>query len=85
MVVDDLLFQLLQGQFIGIEMFLEHSSLPFADKLLTSIKNQQEQMQSTGQIDLNAIQDMQNMLPESTPEQLKQAEQLYNKFNGRGI
>lgn len=85
MVVDDLLFQLLQGQFIGIEMFLEHSSLPFADKLLASIKNQQEQMQSTGQIDLNAIQDMQNMLPESTPEQLKQAEQLYNKFNGRGI
>ena len=37
--------KLLEGQAIGIEMFLEHSSLPMADKILASIRSQKEQMQ----------------------------------------
>ena len=49
MMMDELLLQLLQGQFIDIEMYLENTSAPFSDKLLEKIKQKQEEMQQ-GQI-----------------------------------
>lgn len=49
-VIDDILFQLLQGQLIDIGMFLENSSLPFADRLLEQIRQRQQQMQQQGSI-----------------------------------
>jgi len=49
-IIDDMLFQLLQAQRIDISMFLENSSLPFADRLLEQIRQQQEQMQQQGVI-----------------------------------
>lgn len=42
-LIDDMLMKLLEGQMIDIKMFLEHSSLPFADKLLQSIQSQEQQ------------------------------------------
>lgn len=44
-IVDDMLWNLLNQKLITLEMFLEHSSLPFSDKLLASIKTMKEQMQ----------------------------------------
>jgi hypothetical protein len=43
-MIDDLLFKLLDSQQIDIEMFLENTSLPFADKILESIKKRREQL-----------------------------------------
>ena len=49
-IIDDMLFQLLQGQMIDIGMFLENSSLPFADRLLEQIRQRQQQMAQQGAI-----------------------------------
>ena len=49
-IIDDMLFQLLQAQMIDISMFLENSSLPFADRLLEQIRQRQEQMAQQGGI-----------------------------------
>lgn len=43
-IIDETLMKLLEGQMIDIEMFLEQTSLPFADKLLAAIKQRKEQM-----------------------------------------
>lgn len=47
-LMDDTLMNLLDKQFIDIEMFLEHTSLPYADKLLASIRQQKEQIMQQG-------------------------------------
>lgn len=52
-LIDNTLLQLLQGQLIDIEMYLEQTSLPFADKLLQAIRQRREmaeQGQMPGQI-----------------------------------
>jgi hypothetical protein len=41
-VVDDMLFELLKGNLIDLEMFLEHTSFPFADKLLESLRTRMQ-------------------------------------------
>jgi hypothetical protein len=47
-VIEDILTNLLQMQLIDLPMYLEHSSMPFADKLLQSIQKRQEQMAEQG-------------------------------------
>ena len=39
-IADDMLWQMLQSGYITFEMFLEHSSMPFADKLMESVNRQ---------------------------------------------
>ena len=56
-IIDDTLMKLMEGGAIGIELFLEHTSMPFADKLLQSIRKNQAQMQ-------------QGMPPEGLPPEL---------------
>ena len=41
-LIDDTLMKLLEGQLIDLEMFLEHTSLPFADKLLEAVKQRKQ-------------------------------------------
>ena len=43
-MMDDTLFRLLEGNLIDVKMFLENSNLPFAEKLLDTIKKREEQM-----------------------------------------
>ena len=43
-MVDDMLFQLLQGNLIDLEMYLEHTSMPFADKLLATVRTRMESL-----------------------------------------
>lgn len=40
-MIDDTLLELLRNQLIGLDTFLENSSLPFADRILQSIKSKQ--------------------------------------------
>lgn len=42
-IIDDTLMNLLTNQMIDIKMFLEHTSLPFADKLLDSIQKREQE------------------------------------------
>ena len=42
-LIDDTLLQLLTAQLIDLEMYLEHSSLPVADKLLEAVKSRRQQ------------------------------------------
>jgi hypothetical protein len=44
-LIDDTLMSLLNTQQIDIEMFLEHTSMPFAEQLLESIRIRKEQIQ----------------------------------------
>lgn len=60
-VIEETLMTLLQGQLIDLKMFLEHSSLPFAEKLLDSIHQREQEMTQGGQgapIDPALIQQM---------------------------
>ncbi len=47
-LIDETLFKLLEGQLIDLEMFLEHTSLPFADKLLAAVRQRKEAMAQGG-------------------------------------
>lgn len=44
-LIEDMLWKMLEAQYINIEMFLENSSLPFSDKILTTIRSQKEMVQ----------------------------------------
>jgi hypothetical protein len=65
-LIDNTLLQLLQSQLIDLEMYLEQTSLPFADKLLQAVRQRRE-MAEQGQ--------MPGQLP---PELLSQVQQGSN-------
>jgi len=48
-LMDDTLMELLRGQMISLEMFLQNTSLPYAQNLLDSIRKEKDRMQQ-GQI-----------------------------------
>ena len=52
-LTDDMLMKMFEGQVIDVEMFLENTSMPFADKLLDSIRKRKEQMQNGQQGELS--------------------------------
>jgi hypothetical protein len=85
MIVDDLLKELLMNNFISLEMYLEHASFPFADKILQSVRAQREQMAQTGQ--MPSQQDMAQiaqMAQENVPQNekgMQQAQKLTRGFN----
>ena len=43
-VIEDTLMNLLTTQLIDIEMYLEHSTMPYADKLLESIRRKRQEI-----------------------------------------
>lgn len=76
MVVDEILWKMLEGRFISAEMFLEHCSYPFADKVLQGMKKMREEM-SQGQMPegmpQQLLQQLQQEAGQMTPEQEQQA------------
>lgn len=62
---DEMLIELLKGQFIDIEMFLQNSSMPYAEKMLDSIRKQKEQL-------------MQGQIPQAPPELVQSIQQEAN-------
>jgi len=59
MAMEDQLSKLLDGQFINVLQYLEHSPMPFSDKLAESIKAAQEGVQNGDQIPPELMQQMQ--------------------------
>lgn len=53
-IVDDQLKELLQMNAITVKMYLENSSLPYAEKLLEQLNTQEQQMQQGGAMNLPA-------------------------------
>lgn len=84
MIVDDLLKELLMNNFISLEMYLEHASFPFADKILQSVRAQREQMAQTGQMPQQGdLQNIAQMAQENVPQNeqgLRYAQQMINGF-----
>ena len=82
MVVDDLLKELLMNNFISLEMYLEHASFPFADKILQSVRAQRQMMAETGQMPSQKdMQGIAQMAQENVPQSeagMQQALQMYN-------
>lgn len=78
-VVDEILWKMLEGRFISAEMFLEHCSYPFADKVLQSMKKMREEM-SQGQMPEGMpeelLKQIQQETGQMTPEQEEQARKL---------
>lgn len=86
MYMDDTLKFLLERGLIGVEMFLEHSSYPFADKLLQTIQRQKEQLvqgQMPDEASMQALQQgIQQSVPASSQEGLQNARNLFNLSRG---
>lgn len=85
MIIDDLLKELLMNNFISLEMYLEHASFPFADKILQSVRAQRQQMAESGQMpsqeDMAALaQQAQQTVPQNE-QGMQQAKQLTRGFN----
>lgn len=84
MIVDDLLKELLMNNFISLEMYLEHASFPFADKILQSVRAQREQMAQTGQMPQQSdLQNIAQMAQENVPQNeqgMQYAQQMINGF-----
>lgn len=81
MVVDEILWKMLEGRFISAEMFLEHCSYPFADKVLQGMRKMREEM-AAGQmpegIPQQLLAQLQQESGQMTPEQQQQAEKMMN-------
>jgi len=67
-IIEDILNNLLQGQLIDLEMYLEHSSMPFADKLLETVRQKKQEMTQQGQDPQLAetLAQAQGQMPEQT-------------------
>lgn len=77
-IIDDTLMTLLTNKMIDLKMFLEHTSLPFADKLLDSIQKR-EQEGGTAGIDPNQaaqLQQAQGQAAQANPKANAMIEQM---------
>lgn len=88
-LADDLLWKLFEAKAINVELLLENSSAPFAQKLLAQVRSAQQQMQNgeqamaqqtMGGLDLQALQEQMGAQPST--QSLASMQQLYNDMNG---
>lgn len=83
--MDEMLFELLRMQGIDIEMFLENTSMPFAQKLLQGIKRKkeaaQEMMQEGGMPNIPADADLSQLQGQA----LQQADQARSMANPKAM
>lgn len=69
MMIDDTLRFMVERGMIDAGMFLENTSMPFADRLLQQIKERQEALQQAGGVqDPNAQQAIAQMFPNQQPQ-----------------
>ncbi len=65
--MEDMLFNLLQGQFIDVKMFLENSSQPWAERLLESINKRQSEQPTPEEMQMAMAEANQNVNPKALP------------------
>jgi hypothetical protein len=89
---DDMLWRLFEAKAINVELLLENTSAPFAQKLLAQIRSAQQQMQEgqqamaqqqMGNLDLQALQEQ--MGAQASQQSLQGVQSLYNDMNGVDI
>jgi hypothetical protein len=89
---DDMLWRLFEAKAINVELLLENTSAPFAQKLLAQIRSAQQQMQQGQQamaqqqmqgVDLAALQEQ--MGAQASQQSLQGVQSLYNDMNGVDI
>jgi hypothetical protein len=74
-LIDNTLLELLKGQLIDLEMYLEQTSMPFADKLLEAVK-QRRQMAEQGQVPGGFPPELMNQVNQETnPQAMKMIQQ----------
>jgi len=78
-VIESTLMELLNGRLIDLEMWLEHTTMPFADKLLASVRQQKEQMLQSGAVP----PELAAMAGQAPGGVNPQTMQLANQFMGR--
>ena len=81
-LVDDSLFELLKANLIDIKMYLENSSLPFADKLLNDINQREKEMMQQQQMPAQLLEQLAqagNQIPQDQNSQV-----LLNKLLNNG-
>lgn len=88
-MADDMLWKLFEAKAINVELLLENSSAPFAQKLLAQVRSAQQQMQegqqamaqqTMGGMDLQALQEQMGAQPSA--QSLQAMQQLYSDMNG---
>ena len=91
-LADDMLWKLFEAKAINVEMLLENTSAPFAQKLLAQVRSAQQQMQQGQQgmaqaqmqgVDLATLQ--QQMGAQPSTQSLQGMQQLYDAMNGIDI
>lgn len=77
-MTDELLFNLLEKGMIPLKTFLENSSLPFSDKLLSSISKQEQEMQNGqgGQIPPEMMGQMADGAKDANPQAMQMIQQM---------
>ena len=91
-LADDMLWKLFEAKAINVEMLLENTSAPFAQKLLAQVRSAQQQMQQGDAqmaqaqmqgVDLSTLQ--QQMGAQPSTQSLQSMQQLYDAMNGIDI
>lgn len=91
-LADDMLWKLFEAKAINVEMLLENTSAPFAQKLLAQVRSAQQQMQQGDAqmaqaqmqgVDLSILQ--QQMGAQPSTQSLQGMQQLYDAMNGIDI
>ena len=72
-IISDQLFQMLQANMIDLQMFLENSGMPYAEKILASIKDRQQQAQE--QATQQGAEQPQGQPPQGQQQQIPQQAQ----------
>ncbi len=67
-VTDDFLLRMLEGGLIDVESYLEHSTMPFAQQLLTTVRQKREDMQQAGVPGQGQLPEEMNQEPQIRPE-----------------
>ena len=89
---DDMLWKLFEAKAINVEMLLENTSAPFAQKLLAQVRSAQQQMkegeaamaqQTMAGIDLAALQEQMGAQP--TAQSLRGVQEAYNSQTNADI
>mgnify|MGYP006780296903 CR=1 FL=1 len=87
-LADDMLWRLFEAKAINVELLLENSSAPFAQKLLAQVRSAQQQMQNGAQamaqqmmqgMDMAALQEQMGAQPST--QSLQAVQQAYNDMN----
>ena len=87
-----MLWKLFEAKAINVEMLLENTSAPFAQKLLAQVRSAQQQMQQGDAqmaqaqmqgVDLSTLQ--QQMGAQPSTQSLQGMQQLYDAMNGIDI